>query len=288
MQENIKYTHNPREIERSFLFDHVHIFWNEQISLHQQKTWEISYVIHGKGRRVIGEIIESFDSGEIILIPPDIPHYWSFDESACDEQGKIENITLIFRTELLKNIKTTFPEIEQLISSILNYKNAISFGGDTLLKLRKILLRMKDESEMERILSLIKILPLISNPEIANTVGCPVIEDKKTQKLQKIYLYVMDHFQQHVTLEEAASHINMERTAFCIFFKKMTGKPFFEFLLEYRINVSCNMLQNTNKPIAEICLASGFRDIPYFNRVFKKLKNTTPGKFKEQMKQINN
>jgi len=284
MQGNIKYTHNPREIVRSFLFDHVHIFWNEQISLHQQKTWEISYVIQGKGRRVIGDSIEPFESGEVILIPPDIPHYWSFDESACDKEGKIENITLVFKTELLQNIKATFPEIEQLVISILDYKNAISFGGDTLLKLREILLKMRDESEMERILSVIKILPLISTPEIANVVGCPVIEDRKIKKIQKIYLYVMDHFQQAITLEEVAGHINMERTAFCIFFKKMTGKTFFEFLLEYRIDVACNMLQNTNKTIAEICLTSGFRDIPYFNRVFKKLKNTTPGKFKEQMK----
>jgi len=287
MQGNIKYIHNPREIERSFLFDHVHIFWNEQITLHQQKTWEISYVIHGKGRRVIGDIIEPFDSGEIILIPPGIPHYWSFDESVCDEYGKIENITLVFKTELLHNIKVTFPEIEQLLISILNYKNAISFGGDTLIKVREILLKMKDEGEMERILSLIKILPLISAPEIANIVGYPVVEDRKTKKLQKIYMYVMDHFQQPITLEEVSSHIDMERTAFCIFFKKMTGKSFFEFLLEYRINVSCDMLHSTNKTIAEICLASGFRDIPYFNRVFKKLKNTTPGKFKEQSTIVN-
>jgi len=288
MQENVKYTHNPREKERSFLFDHVHIFWNEQISLHQQKTWEISYVIHGKGRRVIGDNIEPFDSGEVILIPPDIPHYWSFDESACDSQGKIENITLVFKTDLLYNIKTTFPEIEQLIASIINYKNAISFGGETLIKLRGILLKMKDESEMERILSLIKILPLIANPEIANTVGCPVIEDRKTQRLHKIYLYVMDHYQHSVTLEEVASHVNMERATFCVFFKKMTGKTFFEFLLEYRINAACDMLQNTNKTIGEICIASGFRDIPYFNRVFKKLKNNTPTRHKEQMKSINN
>jgi len=286
MQENIKYTHNPRESERSFVFDHVHIFWNEQITLHQQKTWEISYVIHGKGRRVIGDIIEPFDSGEIILIPPGIPHYWSFDESACDEYGKIENITLVFKTELLHNMQVTFPEIEQLIGSIIDYKNAISFGGDTLIKLREFLLKMKDESEMERILSLIKILHLISAPEIANIVGCPVVEDRKTKKLHKIYMYVMDHFQHPITLEEVSGHINMERTAFCIFFKKITGKSFFEFLLEYRINVSCDMLLNTNKTIAEICLASGFRDIPYFNRVFKRLKNTTPGKYKEQMKHV--
>ena len=283
MQKDIKHCHNPREEERSFLFDHVHISWDEQITLHQQKTWEISYVIIGKGMRVIGDVIEPFDSGEIILIPPDIPHYWSFDESICDEQGKIENITITFRTELFYNLKTTFPEIEQLIISILDCKNALSFGGETLLKLREVFLQMKTESEIGRISSMIKVLSLISSPEIAKTVGCPVIEDRNTKKLQKVYMYVMDHFQQSLTLEQLAGHVGMERTAFCVFFKKMTGKSFFEFLLEYRINVSCDMLQNTNKTISEICFASGFRDVPYFNRVFKKLKSMTPGKFKEQM-----
>ena len=284
MRENIKHCHNPRGSEHSFLFDHVHISWNEQITLHQQKTWEISFVIHGKGMRVIGEHFESFESGEIILIPPDKPHYWTFDNSVYDEQGKIENITITFHTELLNKIKNTFPELEQLINSILDYKNAVSFGGDTLLKLRELFLRMKNESELERILSLIKTFYYISSPEFFKTVGCPIIEDRNTKKLQKIYMYVMDHFQQHITLEQIANLVDMERTSFCIFFKKITEKSFFNFLLEYRINASCDMLQSTNKTISEICYASGFRDVPYFNRIFKKLKNTTPGEFQRMYK----
>lgn len=282
MLNNSKYCHNPREKERSFLFDHVHIYWNEQITIHQQNTWELSYVISGKGMRVIGDNIESFDAGEIILIPPNIPHYWSFDESICDKDGKIENITLIFLTELLEGLKNVFPELNDLVSSVLGYENAVSFGGDTLLKLRDILIQMKDCSEIDRIPLLLKMLAYISSPEIASTVGYPVIEDKKNKRLQKIYLYIMNRYQYPVTLEEIASHVNMERTAFCIFFKKMTGKTFVDFMLDYRINIACELLLKTDKNIAEICLASGFRDAPYFNRVFKRLKNTTPGLFREQ------
>ena len=282
MKEDVKHTHNPLEEERSFLFDHVHIFWDEQITFHQQKTWELSYVIFGKGMRVIGETIEPFDSGEIVLIPPGIPHYWSFDESVNDKEGKIENITLVFRSELLENIKMAFPELEELITLILDYQNALSFGGDTLTKLRILLLRMKNESEIERISSFFKLLPLISSPKIADTVGKPIVEDKKIKKIRKVYMYVMDHYQQLITLDQIAGLINMERTSFCIFFKRMTGKSFFEFLLEYRINVVCDMLLNSNKSIAEICLGSGFRDVPYFNRVFKKMKKITPKQFREQ------
>lgn len=282
MLNNIKYSHNPRVKDKSFLFDHVHICWNEQITMHQQDTWELSYVISGKGMRVIGDNIEPFDAGEIILIPPNIPHYWSFEESACDKDGKIENITLVFSTEVLEGLKNIFSELDDLINSVLNYENAISFGGNTLLKIRDILMQMKDCSEIDRVPLVIKILSYVSSPEIANTVGCPVIEDKKNKRLHKIYLYIMDHYQYPISLEEIANHVDMERTAFCIFFKKMTGKTFIDFMLDYKINVACELLIKTDKSISEICVASGFRDVPYFNRVFKRLKNTTPGKFREQ------
>lgn len=43
------------------------------------------------------------------------------------------------------------------------------------------------------------------------------------------------------------------------------------------------MLLKTNKTVAEICIASGFRDVPYFNRVFKELKQATPSHFRTQI-----
>lgn len=282
MESAVKYCHIPDEENKPFFFDHVHIFSNEQISLHQQKTWELSYVIFGKGMRVIGDTMEPFSSGEVILIPPNIPHYWSFDESEKDHEGKIENITLTFSEDLLKNTKDAFTELVGPIDRIQELEDAISFGGETLQKLQNTLHEMKTESNVERLSSLIKIIALISLPEIASTVGRPIIEDRKTKRLQRVYLYVMDNFQHHITLDNISMHVGMERTAFCIFFKRMTGQSFFSFLANYRINVACDMLLKTNKNVTEICIASGFRDVPYFNRVFKELKQTTPSRFRAQ------
>lgn len=282
MESAVKYCHIPDEENKPFFFDHVHIFSNEQISLHQQKTWELSYVIFGKGMRVIGDTMEPFSSGEVILIPPNIPHYWSFDESEKDHEGKIENITLTFSEDLLKNTKNAFTELVGPIDRIQELEDAISFGGETLQKLQNTLHEMKTESNVERLSSLIKIIALISLPEIASTVGRPIIEDRKTKRLQRVYLYVMDNFQHHITLDNISMHVGMERTAFCIFFKRMTGQSFFSFLANYRINVACDMLLKTNKNVTEICIASGFRDVPYFNRVFKELKQTTPSRFRAQ------
>lgn len=283
--KNIKYCHMPDEGVTSFTVDYVRIVWNEHLSFHQQKTWELSHVMIGKGTRIIGDIIEPFSQGEVILIPPDIPHSWSYDESISNENGEIENITIVFSDRLLNYLAMAFPELETVISEIQSNKAAISFSGDTLKQLQKKMISMIRETKIEQIASLVKIFALIASQENSDIVGHPVVDDKQNKRLQQIYWYVMNHFQQDITLEEISKFVDMEKTSFCSFFKKMTGKTFFTYLTEYRIESSCQMLMKTDKSITDVCFASGFRDIPHYNRVFKKLKKVTPSVYRKSILQ---
>lgn len=52
---------------------------DEQIPEHTQDTWELAYVIAGRGMRTIGDTTEPFCEGEVILIPPGMNHVWTFD-----------------------------------------------------------------------------------------------------------------------------------------------------------------------------------------------------------------
>ena len=280
--KNVKYCTMPDESETAFTFDYVRIVWNEHLTLHQQKTWELSHVMIGKGNRIIGNTIEPFSQGEVVLIPPDIPHSWSYDEYISNDKGEIENITIVFSDKMLNNLAVTFPELEAVVSEIQKYKDAISFSGSTLNQLQEIMTSMINETKVEQVSSLIKLIILIASAKNTNIVGRPLLEDSRNKKLQQVYWYVMNHFQQEITLKEVSEFVNMEKTAFCSFFKKMTGKTFFTYLNEYRIKSSCQMLHKTNKSISEICFASGFRDTPYFNRVFKNMMNVTPTVYREQ------
>ncbi|MFC3161023.1 helix-turn-helix domain-containing protein [Chryseobacterium arachidis] len=42
------------------------------------------------------------------------------------------------------------------------------------------------------------------------------------------------------------------------------------------------MLLKTKLSVGEICIASGFSDIPYYNRVFKRIKSVTPTGFRKR------
>ena len=269
-------------LEENYFFDHVHIYHSEQVGLHEQITWEISYIITGAGQRTMGDRIEYFSSGEVILIPPDLVHAWDFDASITDKKGKIENITLILTLSFLEKLKNTFSEFDEAITFLKNLDSAVSFKDSILKELQIVMKRMIHESEIERIASIFKILELISNREGQRVVGKAVSNDKTLVNIQKIQLYVLNHYHRPISLDEVADLVGMKRSSFCIFFKKITGKTFFTYLNNIRLDSSCEMLKKTKYNIAEIALLSGFNDIPYYNRVFKKYKACTPKEYRSR------
>lgn len=277
--KNLKYY--PSNSTETFSFDHVHIPFDKQVPMHQQETWELAYIITGSGIRFIGDVVDSFSEGEVILIPPDIPHCWSFDKNVHDNEGKIENICVFFKSELFDNLTTCFPELSKTILDIKENKNALSFFGETQKKLQELMRKMSSQNTIERLSSLILILGQISSSGFINIVGNRTSERKNEKKLHEIYMFILSNFHRTIELDEVAKIAGMPISTFCLFFKKMTGKSFVTYLIDFRIESSCQMLLKTKLSISEICVASGFNDIPYYNRIFKKNKNQTPTDYRK-------
>ncbi|WP_159472074.1 AraC family transcriptional regulator [Chryseobacterium sp. 18068] len=270
----------PSKSSETFSFDHVHTEFDKQVPLHQQETWELAYIITGSGIRTIGDVVENFSEGEIILIPPDIPHCWSFDKNIHDKEGKIENICIFFKSKFLNDLKNFYPEFGNSLLKIEENTNALSFYGKAQKKLQELLKSMSSQNAIERLSSLLLILNQISSSESANIVGY-IKERKNEDKLHEVYMFVLNQSHRAITLDEVAQIAGMPKSTFCLFFKKMTGKSFVTYLIEFRIESSCQMLIKTKLSVSEICVETGFNDIPYFNRIFKKIKKITPTEYRK-------
>ena len=62
---------------------------------------------------------------------------------------------------------------------------------------------------------------------------------------------------------------HLTTAAFCRYFKKSTHYTFTDFLNQFRINQSKKLLLQ-DKTVTEACYESGFENISYFNKTFKK------------------
>jgi AraC-like DNA-binding protein/mannose-6-phosphate isomerase-like protein (cupin superfamily) len=96
------------------------------------------------------------------------------------------------------------------------------------------------------------------------------------QRLEKLLRYIDEHYNENITINEAASMLNFAPNYFCRFFKNTMGKTFLEYLNFYRCSKAEILINTTNKPITEIALMVGFSSTAYFNRVYKKYKGHSP------------
>jgi AraC-like DNA-binding protein len=89
------------------------------------------------------------------------------------------------------------------------------------------------------------------------------------------------NYQKDINLADVAKLANMTEVSFSRFIKKRTGKTFIDCLNNIRLGYATRLLIDSTESIAEIAYKSGFNNISYFNRLFKKKKNITPKEFRE-------
>lgn len=265
-------------------YDHVVLKPSEQIGLHRQSSWELSYIITGRGSRILGDSEEDFTKGEVVLVVPGMPHQWIFDPNETDKNGNIENITVTFAPDLLGGMAEIVPEYSALANWYSGLDTSIKFAKGESEYIRASLVRMADESPEERINTLLGLLIKISrssNFVIAGRFPTPVsIEDR----MKKAKIYISCNYQRNICIDDIAQYMGMNRSSLCIAFKQATGQTIFGCLTQLRLKAACHLLENDNNSVAECCYKSGFNDVPHFNRVFKKNTGMSPSEYRKRVK----
>jgi len=270
-----------RSKEYSFFFNNVSLHPSEQIGLHRQSSWELSYIIVGSGTRFIGDMMEPFKCGEVVLIPPEIPHCWAFNEDDIDSNGRISNITITFTDEFLNNCSSVFPELRPYVQRLKEVRDAVKFNKQNTNFIASILNSMCSQNDAERLASMVKLLTIISSTDDARIVGLYKKINKEQERLNMVHTYVICNATRDISLDDVVRYVGMNRSAFCVFFKRTTGKTFITYLNEYRVELACRLLQQKSMSVSEICYHVGFTNIPYFNRTFKKIRGCSPTKFSQ-------
>lgn len=86
----------------------------------------------------------------------------------------------------------------------------------------------------------------------------------------------------NMSVTKCAQLCNMSKVHFSRVFKQTVGMPPMKFMLKLRIDRARELLEFTDKPIAEIAEASGFQDQSYFARTFKQLTGMSPTQFRKK------
>ena len=263
-------------IENSF---NAFIYENENFDApwHFHSEYELTYIVKGKGMRYVGNNVEKFEEGDFILLGSNLPHCWK-----NSPQNNTLVKSLVFQWDmdilgkgwLLKNEFATIRVLLDKASEGIKFNKKYALG--ILEKLNEIIAKPTFEKLMD-FLQLLEELSRTDEIETMTTPGfLPNLNRKANNRIDKVYDYVQKNYDKKIKLNDVSSLVSMGDEAFCRFFKKALSKSFFAFINEYRINLCCKMLIETNMQISQIAYSCGYESLPFFYRQFKKFIGCSP------------
>jgi AraC-like DNA-binding protein len=268
---------------KSFHYRRDKQYYKKEFPYHQHPEFEITIVISGNGRRVTDDFIEPFQEGEIVIVPPNIPHGWVYEKSLCND-GMKENACWQFSNDYFDKLSQFSPEFNIMIDFYRSLNQCIKVTNETANSIHKLLLDFPNQTEAVGSMTLLQTLYLVSHSGDYRFIGenefCGIKIHKNQKRLQAIHKYIVENYHNKITLNEIASVASMNKTSFCLFFKKARNQSFASYLIDFRLQVACTMLSRTDKKISDISYAIGFGDTPYFNRAFKKKYGISPSQFR--------
>lgn len=104
------------------------------------------------------------------------------------------------------------------------------------------------------------------------------------EAMQKLIIYLSAHFQEDISLSQAAEMTQISISYFTKCFRDITGKSFYSYLRDLRIEHACKLLTQTNSTIAKIAELCGFSDQFYFSKLFKKITGIPPGAYRSNFR----
>jgi AraC-like DNA-binding protein len=254
---------------------------NELFYWHFHPEYEIVYVEAVSGFRHIGNHISKYEGSDLAFIGPNIPHL-NFDYGVKE---KVKTVVIQMKENFLGEVFLALPEIEPIANLFERAKHGLTFSGETKWLVSQKMRNIATLPHFEQLITLLEVLNLLAKStdvealEVKPISGVSVL--KEQQRLQKIHHYIEVNYQQEIDVNEVANLCNLTTAAFCRYFKKATHYTFTDFLNHFRINQSKNLLLQ-HKNVTEACYESGFSNLSYFNKIFKKVTGENPSAFKKR------
>lgn len=253
---------------------------------HYHPEYELVAIIRGTGTRYIGDSIEAFREGDVVLVGANLAHSWR-----CDDIYYREDTDLTARAVIIQFGKNFLGQdiwhlkvMGHIKKLLYDSGKGVKIKGKTENNIKNRMLNMLNYGSIDQIACLLSILDTISKMDEQQLLASPgftsIANTPDKAKINKVCSFVINNFQDDISLQEAANITHMAPQSFCRFFKKETHKTFVSYLNEVRVGYACKLLINNSFCISQVALESGFNTISYFNRKFKEIKGQTPSEYR--------
>lgn len=254
---------------------------------HRHDFFELTYVYRGSVWQTVNNSRILIEEGSLLLLDTNVRH----SLERVDADTFVINIMMTeeyFHEVLMKQFSRSNRITEFIFSAL--YRHSLSgnylyfpLGNDPEIRhcITAVLLELKhgEPGSTEIVNSFMTILfSLLArerNCQDAGPSGSGTASASVVSILDYISLHYMD-----LTLEKTADRFHFSPNYLTRLLKKYTGKTFISIILELKLEHAAMLLKNTPLPITQAASASGFQNMNYFYKLFKKKYGCTPKQFR--------
>ncbi len=130
---------------------------------HYHPELELVYILQSEGTRFIGDSIQQFKKGDLVLIGKNLPHLWLNENKYFAPKSKLkaEAISIHFKEDFLGNSFSQIPEMKNISTLLDASKHGIQFT-DVSTKTVNTIKALTNKKGVDKFISLLIILDLLA------------------------------------------------------------------------------------------------------------------------------
>lgn len=256
---------------------------------HFHELCELNFVKESSGKRIVGDSISNFSSGDLVLMSSNLPHIWYNDPDYLKDTNRstAKAIVTYFNPNFLVQLMHEEQYKNKITQLLDKAQRGIRFLGATQQQAIQKLENIVHKKGLEKVIGFLDVINLfLDAPEyecLASIGYQHSFNEKDTRRMSTVYQYLIQNFTEPISLAEIAAVANLSAPAFCNFFKKRTQKSFSRFLNELRVGHACKLLQNDELSISDVGYQSGYHNMTNFNKFFKEIMGETPSQYRKEL-----
>jgi AraC-like DNA-binding protein len=248
---------------------------------HFHPEYELTLITAGAGRRFVGDSIEEYAPGDLVLTGPDLPHTYASEESSA----LAEAVVCQFRPDFLGQELFAGPDLAPIGTMLARASSGLCFPAPRLAAIDATLRGLPERPGPERTIDLLRVLLHLARSgnirPLASPGYRPTLNHATRDRLDAICRYLQARYPEPVMLSEVARVAHLSPAACSRFIHRTMGRTLTEYLNELRIGAACRLLAETDRQVAEIATTCGYPNLANFNRQFRRLKGTTPRSYRD-------
>lgn len=271
--ETIEYE-NQRFI---MLYDNIE---NEPYPMHWHNAIEIIIPLENGFTVETRENTYHLNEKDIIIIPPGELHYLHAQEGRriifqC-------NNSVISDSPALESLMPVFSSVVQITPQL--DKDLYVISKKSMLDIYSAYYSKSPTADVKIYVYLINLLTALRDFQLQQYKEQLSVNSKSQEYNEKFNLvlnYINKNYMEDISLDQLASLAGYSKYHFSRIFKQYNSMSYIQYINAKRIKTAERLLMDSNLPITEVAMRSGFSSLATFNRTFKEIKHCTPTDFQK-------